>query len=213
MIHPYFISDNYFSADYDFDKGSKGGDLKGTSISMANERRESNTHLGVSFTIPKLGKEEARFIDYFTGSVSKSIGQVCSYLENTDKIHNFNTLKEVFHKKGVNMRFEWIVFAKIRRRDMKERLGVDILVRTLKRILDSVTSKKLKQLRNSNNPMEAALKRDKIDEIFLDKSEFFMENYFKRCLAHYANLLIKGTSEVYKLFQLTPCSSIVFFSL
>ena len=194
-IHPYFISESYF-ADFSHndDMNNKAGINKSNDVGV---RRDSQNQLNMSFTIPRLNKEERRFFDYYQGSLCKSINQVCNYLENTDKIHNFNTLKDVFHKKGVNMRFEWVVFAKIRRRDMKERLGVDILVRGLKRLLDFVTSKKLKQLRKSNmNPMETSLKHDKINEIFLDKSEFFMENFFKRCLAHYTNLLIKGTSEV-----------------
>ncbi len=46
------------------------------------------------------------------------------------------------------------------------------------------------------NPMEASLKQDKIDEIFLEKSELFMENFFKKSLDDYVNLLMKGTSEV-----------------
>ena len=51
------------------------------------------------------------------------------------------------------MRFEWIVLAKMERKDMKERLGIDILVRTLKQMLDSATSKKLKTMR-SNDTLE-----------------------------------------------------------
>jgi hypothetical protein len=41
--------------------------------------------------------------------------------------------KKVFIKKGINMRLKWIILAKIRRRDMKEKLDVDIIVRTLKK--------------------------------------------------------------------------------
>lgn len=156
-------------------------------------RKESNP-LNASFCLPKLGKDEKRFIDYFTSCVCKSIEQVSSYLDSTDKLYNFNTLKEAFHKRGLNMRFEWIVFAKIRRRDMKDRLGVDILVRTIKRMLNAITSKKLKQIRSSNTMLvlEPSLKRDKIDET----SDFFAENFSKRYLAHYMSLLMKGTSEV-----------------
>ena len=115
-------------------------------------RKESNI-LNASFCIPKLGNDEKRFLDYFHTCINKSIDQVCDYLGKTDKIQNFNTLKESFHKRGLNMRFEWIVLAKMERKDMKERLGIDILVRTLKQMLDSATSKKLKTMR-SNDTLE-----------------------------------------------------------
>ena len=45
---------------------------------------------------------------------SASIDQVAKIVEQSDTIYNVKSLKELMHRKGLNMRFEWIVLAKLR---------------------------------------------------------------------------------------------------
>jgi hypothetical protein len=45
---------------------------------------------------------------------SASIDQVVKVVDKSDKIINSNSLKELMHRKGLNMRFLWVVLAKVR---------------------------------------------------------------------------------------------------
>jgi hypothetical protein len=99
----FFVSDNYFFSSFTNNDAGQNNNLnakatKNTATDRASPtERDTCNQLNVSFAISKLGKEEKRFIAYFTSSICKYISQVCNYLESTDKIHNFNTLKESFH--------------------------------------------------------------------------------------------------------------------
>ena len=45
---------------------------------------------------------------------SQSIEEITLKIDSTDEIVNPSALKELFHKYGLNMRFEWIVYSKLR---------------------------------------------------------------------------------------------------
>lgn len=169
-------------------------------------RRESN-QLNGSFCIPKLSKEDRHFVEYFSHSLCKSVDRLCIELNKTDKITSFNYLRDFFHRRGINMRFGWLVYARVNRKCIKEYIGIDILVRSLKKILNSVTSKKAKQFKSTTvaHNAEPSFKRERMNEILLDKNEFTSESFFKKYLVHFVNLLVRGTSDVY----LYPFKSVV----
>ena len=137
------------------------------------------------------------FVNSFYLHLGHSIKQLCADLEKSDKITSFNCLRDTFHRRGINMRLAWLVYTRLNRKSMKEYIGIDILVRSLKRILNSLVSKKLKHLKSQNVPTEENnYHQERKSEIMIDKNEFFTENFFKKHLAHYINLLLYGTSEV-----------------
>ena len=45
---------------------------------------------------------------------SVSLDQVTKIIEQSDNVYNSATIKELLHRKGLNMRFEWIILAKLR---------------------------------------------------------------------------------------------------
>lgn len=50
------------------------------------------------------------------------------------------------HRKGLNMRFEWIVLAKLRINQFREIVMIDILLRTMRKIVNEETKLKSKVL-------------------------------------------------------------------
>ena len=48
------------------------------------------------------------------GLFSASIEQVVKIIEQSDNIYNSRPIKELHHRKGLNMRFLWIVLVKLR---------------------------------------------------------------------------------------------------
>lgn len=44
----------------------------------------------------------------------QSIEDIANKIDSTDEILNPFSLKEIFHMHGLNMRFEWIVYSKLR---------------------------------------------------------------------------------------------------
>lgn len=45
---------------------------------------------------------------------SASVDQVVKIIESSDNIYNVDTLKELLHRKGLNMRFLWVILTKLR---------------------------------------------------------------------------------------------------
>ena len=167
-------------------------------------------------------RDERKFSEYFLPNLTKSIEYVVEQLEKSDAIINFTGLQELFHRKGINMRYEWLVYMKIQRSRMKAMVGIDILVRTLKKTMNILTSKKLRVYKktwmgvyNTQKKQNigdhsgvggsfgvgiiggnGAMKRDKLEDTNSEKMEFFFENYFKKLLASYTNFLIRIGNEV-----------------
>ena len=139
-------------------------------------------------------RDEKTLGEYFSANVGKSIEYVVDYLEKTDTIINFEGLKELFHRKGLNMRFGWIVYMKLQRQRAKALVGADILARNLKRLIDNKTSLKQDYF-TSQVKIEATMHKDKLDEIMNEKIEFLMENYAKSLFAQYLNIFIKNAGE------------------
>ena len=186
LIHPYFISELSQTASF-IDEGSF----------VATQGRESAFRN--SFRHDNKGYKEDRFTqEYFLTNLNKSIESIIDQLDNTDYICNFQGLKELFHRKGVNMRFEWIVWIKLKTQRARVMVGADIIARCIKRMLNEKTSKRLRSFKKNSRPgqLEAQTQRKRVEEIIQDKSEFYLEDYFKKILCQYINFLIKDSAEV-----------------
>lgn len=67
---------------------------------------------------------------------SASVDQVAKIIEQSDNIYNISALKELLHRKGLNMRFEWIILAKLRVHQCRELVMIDILLRTMRKVVN-----------------------------------------------------------------------------
>jgi len=142
-------------------------------------------------------REERILHEHFLINLNRSIETIIDQLDNTDAIVNFAGLKELFHRKGVNMRFEWIVYIKVKSQRAKTLIGADILARCLKRMLNDKTSKRFRSFGKQAkvNYLDPSVQKRLEDEITENKMEFYLENYFKKILCMYINSLIKDSSE------------------
>lgn len=64
------------------------------------------------------------------------ISQVVRVLEDTDAISNIQALKDLLHRKGLNLRFEWLLLSKVKSNFHRELIMIHILVRTMKKIIN-----------------------------------------------------------------------------
>lgn len=67
---------------------------------------------------------------------SASIDQVVKIIESSDNIYNSASLKELFHRKGLNLRFQWVVLTKLRLHTQRELLMIDIILRVMRKIVN-----------------------------------------------------------------------------
>jgi len=199
LVHPYFLSDNF--AGHSFVESLYENDFNVSKSGKPNATKANDSVLKdgrPSYKFPKISKDDKMFQEYLFTNISKSLEYIIDYLENTDNVINFASLKELFHRKGVNMRLEWIVYVKLKRERVKTLVGADILVRCLKKMLDSKTSKKLSAFKKQSpiNYFEAAAMKEKFDELLQDKNEFLLELYYKKLLSLYMNILMRSYTEV-----------------
>lgn len=206
LVHPYFISEQTMTASF-IEEAPKGlmpnisGPMKPGNPSQLLEAGSfvgKESIIRGSFNFNKTFKDEKMIQDYFISNITRSIDSIVDQLENSDAILNFASLKELFHKKGVNMRFEWIVYARLKREKAKVLVGADILTRCMKRMLAEKTSKRLKYFRKpvGTGLMDPAAQKKKMEEIIQDKTDFFLEDFYKKALCLYINALIRDNGEV-----------------
>ena len=65
----------------------------------------------------------------------QSISKVARILEDTDTISSVTALKELLHRKGLNLRFEWLLLVKLRNGFSRELVMIHLLVRIMKKII------------------------------------------------------------------------------
>lgn len=65
-----------------------------------------------------------------------SLHHVAKVLENTDTVNNLKSLKELMHRKGLNLRFEWLLLTKLRHSQCRELVMAHILMRAMKKIIN-----------------------------------------------------------------------------
>lgn len=57
-------------------------------------------------------------------------------MENTDTISNVHSLKELLARKGLNLRFEWLLLTRLKTAAQRELTMVHILVRIIKKVVN-----------------------------------------------------------------------------
>ena len=56
-------------------------------------------------------------------------------LDSSDRVPNIETLKTLMHRKGLNMRFLWVLLAKVKLKQARDMIMCAILVRTMRKIV------------------------------------------------------------------------------
>lgn len=228
MVHPYFITEQTFSSAFEeggaiWRESSDPNSIK----KFMQEKDKPNIYVNSAFQLNsrnpsqvgavggfgsliggresiarggnvKTVKDERILHEYFLSNVSRSVDSIVSHLETTDAIYNFASLKELFHRKGLNMRFEWIVYAKLKRERAKVLVGADILARCIKMILNELTSKRLKYFgkQGTMRQLDPMAQKKKMEEIKQEKTQFLLEEFYKKTLCQFVNVLIKDNANV-----------------
>ena len=65
-----------------------------------------------------------------------SLDQVAKIMETSDRVLNIDTLKSLMHRKGLNLRFLWVLLTKVKLKQSRDLIMVAILVRTMRRIIN-----------------------------------------------------------------------------
>ena len=65
-----------------------------------------------------------------------SLNHIASILDNSDRVSNIDALKSLMHRKGLNLRFLWVLLTKVRLKFSRDLVMVAILVRTMRRIVN-----------------------------------------------------------------------------
>ena len=66
-------------------------------------------------TVQKAAENDINFHEnQLISNYSISIEELATKIDSTDEVLNPSALKEHFHKQGLNMRFEWIVYSKLK---------------------------------------------------------------------------------------------------
>ena len=66
----------------------------------------------------------------------QTVDQVSRIIETTDTIQNIQSLKDLLHRKGLNLRFEWILLSKLQNNQNRELVMIHILLRIMKKIIN-----------------------------------------------------------------------------
>lgn len=66
----------------------------------------------------------------------QTISKVARIIEDTDTIFSIQALKDLMHRKGLNLRFEWVLLAKVKSTFHRELIMIHILVRVMKKIIN-----------------------------------------------------------------------------
>ncbi len=65
-----------------------------------------------------------------------ALDQVAKIMETSDRVTNIDTLKSLMHRKGLNMRFLWVLLTKVKLKQSRDIIMAAILVRTMRRIIN-----------------------------------------------------------------------------
>ena len=65
-----------------------------------------------------------------------ALDQVAKIMETSDRVINIDTLKSLMHRKGLNLRFLWVLLTKVKLKQSRDLIMAAILVRTMRRIIN-----------------------------------------------------------------------------
>ena len=67
-------------------------------------------------------------------------------LDLSDKINNIAALKDLMHRKGLNMRFCWLLLSKVKLMFSRELIMIDLLCRTMRKVINEEMKLKTQHL-------------------------------------------------------------------
>ena len=85
---------------------------------------------------------------------SLSINQVAKIINNSDKIFCIAALKELMHRKGLNLRFMWLVLTKVQLQFGRELIMIAILVRVMRKVINEEVKIKSRILKVQSNQLD-----------------------------------------------------------
>lgn len=65
-----------------------------------------------------------------------SLEHIAKILETSDRVSNIEALKDLLHRKGLNLRFLWVLLTKVKLKFARDLVMAAILVRTMRRIVN-----------------------------------------------------------------------------
>jgi hypothetical protein len=68
--------------------------------------------------------------------LNASLDQVVQVLEKSDKIFNIQSLRDLIHRKGLNLRFCWALLPKLRWNQARELVMIEILMKVMRKIVN-----------------------------------------------------------------------------
>lgn len=113
-----------YSADGTAEEGAVVGPALAVAESSASSFRLKYAMISHRYTFPI----EQVFVE--------NVQQVAAILENTDTISNVHSLKELLARKGLNLRFEWLLLTKLKSATQRELCMVHILLRIIKKVVN-----------------------------------------------------------------------------
>jgi hypothetical protein len=117
------------SGDFNSALGGPGeGAVRGNALIIAH-----NTSTELKLKYPLISKSYSCSIEQI---YMQAVHQVARVLEDTDSIFSIQALKELLHRKGLNLRFEWMLLSKVKSTFHRELIMIHILVRTMKKIIN-----------------------------------------------------------------------------
>lgn len=106
----------------------------------------------------------------------QTVHQVAKVLEDSDSIFSIQALKDLLHRKGLNLRFQWLLLAKVKGTFHRELIMIHILVRAMKKIINEEVKIKAQVFApNKPKPPNAAAPKSLADH---------QRNSTKRDLSH-----------------------------
>jgi len=128
-----------------------------------------------------------------------AINSVASVLDSSDKIHNMQAYKELLHRKGLNMRFSWVLLARVKLQHSRDIILVSILCRTMRRILNEEA--KIRQKQGFKRTKMFTMPNSVTGTVSVEKHEQKKSplEVYKEILALYVNAVVKNKFAKYKL--------------
>ena len=65
-----------------------------------------------------------------------SLEHVAKILDSSDRVTNLDALKDLMHRKGLNIRFLWILLTKVKLKQSRDMIMAAILIRTMRKIVN-----------------------------------------------------------------------------
>jgi len=152
-----------------------------------------------------------------------SLEQVAKTLDSSDRIVNIEALKSLMHRRGLNLRFLWVLLTKVKLKQARELVMTAILVRVMRRIVNeevkigssirkpasaipivqsSANSQSFfRRSSHQKSALESQQYTVRAGQVFDANPEFYQGNrsqLYRECLTLFSNAVMKNKYAKYK---------------